>query len=176
MIHISDTINFEPTRIYQKPVDLKKLTLPVELLLLLLFLFCSACAGTPGQPSAMQSQERNAQNDSSNGSASASGASDINKAASCGRQAFPKYQDVENQKIVNSDIETGSAEVILHFHDLGQGTLDAFLARNTGVLAVDSQWPDWGAISLTVNESGLRQLSQDCEIRIIEANKRELPQ
>ncbi len=174
MIHLSDTLHLEPTLKSEQGFEIKKYAFPVELALILLFLFCTACGTSSGQPSAMQGQERKtAQSDSY-----ASGtAADVNEeAATCGRQSYPVYQDVENQKVVNSDIESGSAQVILHFHNLGQSTIEAFLARTEGVLEVDSQWPDWGAISITVNENGLRQLSQDCAVRVIEANKRELPQ
>lgn len=176
MIHLSDTIHFDPTKAYQKPVDLKRLALPVELLLLLLFLFSSGCANSPGQPSAMAGSSP-VVHQSSGGAQSGDPSVEINdQPETCARHTYPKYQDVENQKVVNTDIETGSAQVILHFHELGQAPLDAFLARTKGILEVDSQWPDWGAISITVNAAGLRQLSQDCAIRIIEANKREYPQ
>jgi hypothetical protein len=174
MIHLSDTLHFEPTKIYQKPDELKQLALPVELLLLLLFLFCSACANTPGQPSAMNGETSTTSKEDIDTSGASMEMND--QAASCGRLSYPKYEDVENQKIVSSDIQSGSAQVILHFHELGQATLDAFLARTQGVLEIESQWPDWGAISITVNESGLRQLSSDCAVRVIEANKREFPQ
>ena len=174
MIHLSDTLQLGPTLNNEQGFDIKKYAFRVELILILLFLFCTACGTSSGQPSAMQGQEVNAQHKDSYASETAT---DVNaEPATCGRQSYPVYQDVENQKIVNSAIESGSAQVILHFHNLGQSTLDAFLARTQGVLAVDSQWPDWGAISLTVNEAGLRQLSTDCAVRVIEANKREYPQ
>lgn len=174
MIHLADTIQIEPT-LKNQSFEIKKYAFPVELVLILLFLFCSACGSSPGQPSAMEGQQPAIEN---NESAYTSGTTpEINaEPATCGRESYPVYQDVENQKIVNSDIETGSAQVILHFHNLGQSTIDAFLARTNGVLEVDSQWPDWGAVSITVNENGLKQLSQDCAVRVIEANKRELPQ
>lgn len=175
MIHLSDAIQIEPTLSNQNRIELKKLAFPVELALILLFLFCSACGSSSQQPPAVEGQLRN---NSYSDSTSASGTTaEVNaEPATCGRESYPVYQDVENQRVVNSDIEKGSAEVILHFHNFGQATLDAFLDRTEGVLEVESQWPDWGAISITVNEAGLRQLSQDCAVRVIEANKREIPQ
>lgn len=134
---------------------------------LFLLLFCAACGTSSGQPLAIQDR------------ATADERSTLETRSedlSCGRQNYPVYQDVENQMIVERDIKSGSAQVILHFHELGQATLDQFLDRTKGVLIVDSQWPDWGAISITVNEASLTTISQDCAVRVIEANKREIPQ
>lgn len=152
----------------------KEAPLKQLLSILSLAVLCAACANSPGQTPAMQDRSVDSQfSDSSY----AGTAVEINEEPkTCGRHSYPTYIDAENQKIINNDIESGQAEVILHFHNLGQATLDAFLARTEGVLEVDSQWPDWGAISITVNEVGLHKLSQDCAVRVIEANKREYPQ
>lgn len=184
MIQLSDTLQFEsdfaPEQVFQKEENFKKFTLRIELFLILLFLFCSACGKSPEQQQAASSQLANLAD-------AKDAATKIENASqqSCGRLTYPKYIDVVSQRYITKEIESGAAHLILHFKvdctgvdkqtcdSLGQTAIDTFLSQNQGVLQVGNQWPDWAAVSLVVNEPGLRQLQEDCSIEIIEADRKE---
>lgn len=131
----------------------------IDFILLMLFMFCISCGPNPkaAQQAAASAQNKAIQL----------------KDSSCGRLFYPKYIDVDNQLAVENEIQSGSAHLILHFKEAGQEAIDTFLQNNSGIIEVGYQWPDWGSLSLVVNESGLRQLQKDCSIELIEADKQE---
>lgn len=138
--------------------------------IIFLFLFCAAC-GNPqiNQEAQLIDAHQSAIDESIEPEMSA----DIQN---CGKLNYPKFIDVDNQLDIQNQIENGSAKIIVHFKELNQQAIDEYLQKNGGILEVGPQWPDWGAVAVTVDPAGLDATMRDCTIRVIESDKQEFPQ